>query len=249
MGVQKIIQLVAFVSLVSFAAYAAAVDAYKRQNEISYEDSAVVFAPGASNALRKSVLSAVRVISTPDYFDREGATATSTGTYFSHNNTDYVITSAHSIIGDCFSTMIIADEYMFSCTNFVSLNTTKDIAVMEVEEIFNRKPISISDILQTDEVSLNTGVHQKTYYTGYPQAMGPFTFEGMVVSHQIKNDLFFINSYAWAGSSGSGVFNSDGKLMGIITAVSVANTEYGVDVMEDLIIVTSIDLLDLQSVL
>ena len=71
----------------------------------------------------------------------------------------------------------------------------------------------------------------------------------MVVSHLIKNDLFFINSYAWAGSSGSGVFNSDGKLMGIITAVSVANTEYGVDVMEDLIIVTSIDLLDLQSVL
>ena len=45
------------------------------------------------------------------------------------------------------------------------------------------------------------------------------------------------------------MFNSDGKLVGVITAVSVANSEYGVDVMEDLIIVTSVELIDFRNVL
>jgi len=90
---------------------------------------------------------------------------------------------------------------------------------------------------------------KKTIYTGYPQAMGPFTFDGKIVSHTIENDMFFINSYAWSGSSGSGIFNSKGHLVGIITAVSIANTEHGIDVMEDLVIVTSLTQQDFISAL
>ena len=89
-------------------------------------------------------------------------------------------------------------------------------------------------------------MHEFIVYTGYPQAMGPFTFDGNIVSHSIENDMFFINSYAWAGSSGSGIFNSQGKFIGVITAVSIANTEHDIDVMEDLGIVTSLTAQDFQ---
>ena len=54
----------------------------------------------------------------------------------------------------------------------------------------------------------------------------------------------FLNSYAWTGSSGSGVFNSRGKLVGIIMALDVGTTQYGVDVLENLLIVVPVYQID-----
>ena len=247
MGVKKIFQLIAFIALILFAAFSAATDVHNRHNNLSYLGEQVVYGDESTQTIKKSIQSAVRIISTTDFYDIQAVTATSSGTYFKHNNYGYVITSAHSLIGDCYNTMILADEYMFNCHDIVLYNEDKDIAIMEVESIFNRKPIKITDFLLSEEdIKNNTGVSQSTIYTGYPQSLGPFTFDGKIVSHYIENNMFFVKSYAWAGSSGSGVFNSRGKFVGVITAVSVANSEYGVDVMEDLIIVTSISLNDFR---
>ena len=247
MGIRKIIQCVAAATLVMFAAFSAATDVQNRYYDLKSNETVVVYGDESNSTIQKSIESAVRIISTTDFYDIQAVTATSSGTYFRHNQTNYVITSAHSLIGDCQNTMILADEFMFDCADFVIYNEEKDIAIMEVEDIFNRNPIKISDILLSEQdAKSNTGVHQSTYYTGYPQAQGPFTFDGKIVSHSLQNGVFFMNSYAWAGSSGSGVFNSRGKFVGVITAVSVANSEYGVDVMEDLVIITPLSLADVM---
>jgi len=245
MGLHKIFKLFAFLSLCLFAMFSSMYDTLQRSNNVQQK----TISGENDYTINKSITSAVRVISE---FSVEGAgeiISTSSGTYFAHNGVDYVITAGHSLIGDCESTQVIADDYAFNCLAVVSIDLFKDIGIFEVEKIFNRDPLIITDILSGHEIPSNIGIHEQVIYTGYPQGMGPFTFDGKVVSHGTPNEIFFVHSYAWSGSSGSGVFNSNGSMVGVISAVSVANSEYGVDVMEDLIIVTSIEIVDLQSVL
>ena len=250
MGVSKIFKLLVGVALCIFAVFSSAYDKLQRIEEDNKHSKFI--AGENQQILKKSMASSVKIISSFSIGDGDenSIVTSSSGTYFFHNNKRYIITAGHSLIGDCNSTQVIADEYAFNCIDIVSLDPLKDIGIFEVEDIFNREPITITDFLSTNESNeRNTGVHEKTTYTGYPQGMGPFTFDGKIISHSITNDIFFIHSYAWSGSSGSGVFNSRGSLIGVITAVSLANSDYGVDVMEDLIIVTSIELIDLQNVL
>ena len=53
-------------------------------------------------------------------------------------------------------------------------------------------------------------------------------------------DFVYIKSYAWSGASGAGVFTSDGKLMGYVLALDVGQTEFGIDVLEDVVFVVPI---------
>ena len=76
----------------------------------------------------------------------------------------------------------------------------------------------------------------KTFYTGYPNNIGPLTLHGRIAGFA-DNGYIFIDSYAWTGSSGSGVFDQNGKLIGIIMALDVGVTQYGADVLENLLIV------------
>lgn len=244
MGVKKISTVFVFIALCALAALSSYTDTVQRI-ETPLPDRQKVVGEN-SDVLSKSINSAVRIISSSESALDHGVTASSTGTYFSHRQYAYVLTTAHSLVGDCSTTIVVADEYMFHCLEIVLYDNHKDYAIMEVEEIFNRIPIKINDFLYDEkDTKFNMGVHEKIFYTGYPQALGPLTFDGKIVSHKQDNGIFYVNSYAWAGSSGSGVFNSKGKLIGTITAVSIANTEYGVDVMEDLIIITPLNIMDI----
>lgn len=247
MVIQKIIRVAAFLSLCLFATFSSYTHT---DNKLKTHHSDVHIVSDSKNVIKKSLNSSVRVLSSFGFFDQGDVTSSSSGTYLIYNNEHYIITTAHSLIGDCETTLVLADEILYNCIEIMLLDHQKDLGILKVEKIINRKPIKIMDFLNTDnEVFQNTGVNESIIYTGYPQGLGPLTFEGKIVSHRIENGIFFGHSYAWAGSSGSGLFNSKGKLVGIISAVSVANTEYGVDVMEDLIIITSLRTSDIQETL
>jgi len=246
MGVNKIINSLLIIILALFASYSSFTDRLNRIKNQHNESIAGVH----KSTLKKTIESSVRVISSLGFDDSENITSTSSGTYFVYNEKLYVLTAAHSLIGPCNTSVIIADEYVFDCLELKYLDNEKDIAIMEVDNIINRTPIDIVETLCTATAHKNnTRIHEQIFYTGYPQGLGPLTFDGKIVSDMQYNDIFFAHSYAWSGSSGSAVFNENGKLIGVLTAVSVANTEYGVDVMEDLIIITSLTLADLQSFL
>ena len=228
MGIKKVFKLFALVFLVFFASFSSYIDSMNRHSP-EHNDEIVISDTAPRAIIVKSIASSVRIISTTLSFDEPIVTSTSSGTYFEYADTQYIITTAHS--------------------DLILMDHNKDIAIFEVEDIFNRTPITSDDFIHKDKnISLNSGVHEKLIYTGYPQGLGPFTFNGNIVGHNISNGLFFAHSYAWAGSSGSGVFNSKGKMIGILTAVAIANTEHGVDVMEDLIIVTSLGLSDIEGI-
>ena len=92
--------------------------------------------------------------------------------------------------------------------------------------------VNVMSISEEGTVSSSSG----TYYTGYPNGQGPLTFAGEISGHDSSENVY-VHSFAWPGSSGSGVFSDSGKLIGIIVAISVGSTEFGIDVLEDIVIV------------
>ena len=77
----------------------------------------------------------------------------------------------------------------------------------------------------------------KIIYTGYPNLIGPLTLRGDVVGYT-QQEQIYVFSHAYGGASGSGVFSVDGKYIGHVVAIDVGSTEIGVDVLENIVIVT-----------
>ena len=59
----------------------------------------------------------------------------------------------------------------------------------------------------------------------------------------------YVFSYAWGGSSGSGVFDKAGNYVGYIIAIDVGQTEFGVDVLENVVLVVPSFKIDWSTVL
>ena len=186
--------------------------------------------------IEKSRQSAVRVLSMSL---ETGNIASSSGTYIALKDNYFVITTNHGIAGTCDTTKIIADGDMYSCVNFIENNDEVDYAVIQIEKIEDRRPIRIPrDIARTkrDWVSA-LSVLSKTYYTGFPNNIGPLTIDGKIMGHN-DGDYIYINSYAWSGSSGSGVFSQKGDYIGFVLAIDVGTgIDGGPEVLENVVLV------------
>jgi hypothetical protein len=190
--------------------------------------------PGLA-AINKSRLSAVLVRSTELSF--WGGTSTMTGTYFVANNKHYVITVHHGIHGPCWLVTISHDDQEYKCKEFITKSEEEDYVIMEVvEPLHNRTPISIpADIPYGAQWKPSYSLLNKIIYTGYPNAVGPLTLRGDVIGY--GDEYLYVFSHAYGGSSGSGVFTKEGKYIGYVVALDVGTTDFGVDVLENVVIV------------
>ena len=183
-------------------------------------------------AIANSVSSAVRIMSV----DHAGeGISMASGTYFIYLGKYYVLTVSHAIVGTCEDTVVTHFENSSKCLEFVAIDKIQDYAIIEVEKLLGRDPLSIANAINF-KMKKMPKLLDKTFYTGYPNNIGPLTMTGTIAGFADSGHLF-INSYAWTGSSGSGVFDQNGKLVGIIMALDVGTTQYGVDVLENLLIV------------
>ena len=175
---------------------------------------------------------------------REGF-AKMSGTYVEHNDKFYVITAAHGIQGDCERMFVATDEeHVYDCVKYIIINHHVDYAIIQIEEIPGRIPVKLADVLPSNrEWRQELSVLNETFYTGYPNGLGPLTFRGSVAGIS-DNNYVYLHSYAWPGSSGSGVFSYDGNMIGIVIALNVGFTGAGYDVLEDLVIVTPLFMID-----
>ena len=190
------------------------------------------------NAIKSSVGSAVHVVSsTPD----GTMISLSSGSYIKYENTFYILTTSHGVIGDCENIAIVYFEHYTGCVDMTVNNKSLDYALIEVQEINFRKPIAVGSGFSKNQKKYH--LMDKVYYTGYPNSAGPLTFGGTISGFD-ESGLVYIHSYAWSGSSGAGVFDSKGKLIGMVMAIDVGKSEYGVDVLEDIIVVIPIDMID-----
>ena len=167
------------------------------------------------------------------------------GTYVSHNKKFYVLTAAHGIKGPCDTTFVAADNgNVYDCIKYIIVDQKIDYAIIEIEEVKERTAVILADVIPSNrEWKQETSVLNETFYTGYPNGLGPLTLRGSVAGIA-DNNYIYLHSYAWPGSSGSGVFSYDGNMIGIIIALNVGLTGAGYDVLEDLVIVTPLFMID-----
>ena len=187
-----------------------------------------------------SVNSAVRILSR----NTEGMIAGSTGTLFEHDDVYYVVTVAHGLVGDCSATIVwTGQKNLTPCRNIVVIDRETDYAILRIDEPLSVEAVTLKEVVPRErQWSKLLSLQNKIFYTGFPNSVGPLTISGRIIGFS-ENDYIFIHSYAWSGSSGSGVFSADGKFIGIVIAVDVGQTVYGVDVLEDMVVVLPANLI------
>ena len=195
-----------------------------------------------TTAVKKSRGSILQVLSADEH---SNGFAKMSGTYVVRDGKFYVITAAHGIKGDCDRLFVATDsDHIYDCIKYVIIDQRVDYAIIEIEEVPQRAAVKLSDAIPSNrEWKQETSVLNEVFYTGYPNNLGPLTFRGSVAGVSGENYIY-LHSYAWPGSSGSGIFSYDGNLIGILIALNVGITGAGYDVLEDLVIVTPIFMID-----
>jgi hypothetical protein len=184
-------------------------------------------------AVRQSVNSVVAVYSISD---DSSQLSTLSGTYFEFGGEYYVLTSAHGILGGCSKIVVSHLEEQSSCEKIAVVNQDVDYAIFKVEKMETRKPIRLINSMPSIRKSYK--LLDKVYYTGYPNSIGPTTWTGTIAGS--SGDFLILQSYAWSGSSGSGVFDERGKLIGIVMALDVGMTPMGPQILENFVVVIPI---------
>lgn len=184
-----------------------------------------------------SRMSAVKVLSmsTDDY-----GISTASGTYVTYRDRYFILTVAHGINSDCSFVRFMAATgtgELVECKQIIEINQYVDYSIIEVDEISDLRAVDIRRQIPNAREWVDTfATFNQLIYTGYPGNIGVSTFRGEVISYTY-DDLVYLHSFAWPGASGSGVFNEEGQLVGHIMALAVGETEYGVDVLEDIVVV------------
>lgn len=246
----KLTTVVAMTALISFLIFYGKYLTYSQAPATklnSETQAASYYSLSKKNAISKSRNSSVRVLSV----DMEkGMVSTSSATYFKYKSEYFILTTNHGLLGGCGSIQIEADGELFSCIEIIITNSNTDYAIMKVDEIKNRKALNFPNdtVRGLHRWSKTLTLLNEIVYTGYPNATGPLTIDGKIMGFD-NNGLIYVDSYAWSGSSGSGVFDKNGKLLGYILAIDVGDNEYGTTVLENVMLVVPLHKIDWSVIL
>jgi len=166
-----------------------------------------------TSAKSKSRNSAVRL----RVKDRNGDTAGGSGTFFRLKEHSIVITAAHLFRngqGELFAsegTIISPQEKVIG--TLVYYDSRRDIAVFAVPHLESRTPANFSR-------SKRYRVGTEVVYSGFPGSNNLLTFIG-ILSGRGYNSNLAMQSFAWGGSSGSGVFDSRGDFVGVLVSIMI----------------------------
>jgi len=158
------------------------------------------------------------------------------GNYFSHGRHKFIITAAHvTEAGEVW----VKDGLDILKTEVLWVDHERDIAIVRpMGELFTIKPKK----LRINRAKNKVGTIIR--YAGYPADLGKMVLQGMV--SQQDNDRVILQSFALPGSSGSIVFDEEGRAVGVLSAVSVQmNPWVGIPEMaENIVYAGRLDFID-----
>jgi hypothetical protein len=94
-----------------------------------------------------------------------------------------------------------------------------DVAIFRIAPLESRKP---AKFVRTPKYVVGDPV----VYSGFPGSNNLLTLNGEIVGDGFGTDLA-IQSFAWGGSSGSGVFDKKGHFVGVVVAIMVGRSLFG----------------------
>jgi len=170
-------------------------------------------APNLSLTERRTRAAAVKVRSLLQ--DGHGS-----GTYMIAHGRRVVVTAAH-VVRDESSMAIDGRDGETVVGQVVFRDEDNDIAFIVVPEIESRTAIRYRPQTIYDERIIGT----RLAYTGFPSHHDLLTIRGYVAS--VEHAMVVTNMFGWFGSSGSGVFDLHGRLVGVVSGVDVGRFGFG----------------------
>ena len=158
------------------------------------------------------------------------------GFYFLYKGTPVVLTAAH-VVENADVVFVTRDKDMVMA-KIAYLNSSSDLAILSVPNLSDWKPSHYVLANKVPEVG------EECYYSGFPNDRTMMTLAGKVAGYTKSGDLI-LDSYAWAGASGSAVFNKKGKIVGVVSAIDVGADYLGnPTIIQNVVIVVPITKLD-----
>ena len=160
------------------------------------------------------------------------------GTYMIAYGRRIVATAAHVVRNE--STMLIegrGDEAVIGKVVFVDHNV--DLAFLVVPEMKTRTAVRYRPQLRYNETLVGTNLT----YTGFPSHHDLLTIRGYVAA--LEHNMIVANMFGWFGSSGSGVFDDQGRYVGCVSAIDMGKFGGGYRVpIEEIVWVAPITRID-----
>ena len=162
-----------------------------------------------SNVSDRARNAAVKVVNMGEGFQAQGS-----GTLFRVDGQYIVVTAAH-VVRDAQSVIITTPDGLGYFGTPLMADHELDYAILLVPEIAGRTPLRLRPL---QEQHFRVGAH--VTYTGFPNGHNLLSISGEL-SGRARGQHLIMHSYAWPGSSGSCVFDNQGRLVGVLRAVDV----------------------------
>ncbi len=158
------------------------------------------------------------------------------GTVIDYKDLTLVFTAKHVADGVLGSNYLVANETEQRNAVLIYQSREHDIAILLVQKDFRYlKPMPWKP---TKNYDIGTDI----VYSGHPSWHKLMSFEGRIVGYEQDQNAgtqLIVNTYGWFGCSGSGIYNTDGEIIGILFGVDVQYT-YGTQIQENMIWVAPI---------
>ena len=166
-----------------------------------------------------------------------------TGSVIKHKGFTLVLTASHVVNGEPGNAYYAIKDDEIKKMYLIYSDEANDIAVLFLmEEFENLEPIKFNprdDILEVGE---------EITYSGFPASHQLMSFRGKVAGYEDLPDIgrqIMLHTYGWFGCSGSVIFDSRGRIAGILWGVDIENYP-SPRLVEDLIWVTPINNLNID---
>ena len=214
-----------FVTSVSFAG-----DNYKPKNPVEKVNRSL------SSVEKKVRNAAVRVMTAGGH---------GSGTVVRYKDVTLVLTAKHVTDGRIGMDYLVATEREQRDAVLVYQSKEHDVAVLVLNNEFRYlKPMDWKPTKSYD-------IGMDIVYSGHPSWHKLMSFEGRIVGYEqdsVAGTQLIVNTYGWFGCSGSGIYNTDGELVGILYGVDVQYVQ-GIQIQENMIWVAPIKNIDIDKAL
>ena len=139
-----------------------------------------------------------------------------------------VVFTSYHVVRDTHRITILSGDSV-SPGEIIYFDEENDFAILSTQGI----PVNRAIRLRVKVESTSDMVGTRVHYSGYPAGHSLLTIRGTVAG--FDRGCYIVQSYGWLGASGSGVFDSDGRLVGILTAIDFSSAGPSPQLIESIV--------------